>query len=350
MKLPPEAQDSLAKIDTSSKFLLGLINDILDLSKAESGKLQLNPEPYTPIEFRHYVDAIASPLFASRYQHFVYESQHLLDDRIPLFDKLRFNQVIFNLLSNASKYSPEGASITYRIDQTPLPRNRMLMKIAVIDHGIGMSADFQKHLFEPFHQERGSDRAEMRGSGLGLAITKQLVDAMGGTIAVESQLGKGSTFYLEFTVDCVDPKTLNEEKEAVSASSDLSRLSGKHVLLCEDNAINSEIAQRILREKGMVVTVAMDGETGVHRFEESSNGYYAVILMDIRMPVMNGLKATETIRGLKRSEASTIPIIAMTADAFSEDIKHCEEVGMNDHLTKPIDPDRLFQTLLRYIP
>jgi hypothetical protein len=136
MKLPPEAQDSLAKIDTSSKFLLGLINDILDLSKAESGKLQLNPEPYTPIEFRHYVDAIASPLFASRYQHFVYESQHLLDDRIPLFDKLRFNQVIFNLLSNASKYSPEGASITYRIDQTPLPRNRTSYKSWIMNTGL----------------------------------------------------------------------------------------------------------------------------------------------------------------------------------------------------------------------
>lgn len=233
--------------------------------------------------------------------------------------------------------------------QSPLIHNRMLMKIAVVDHGIGMSPEFQEHLFEPFHQERGSDKAEMRGSGLGLAITKKLVDAMGGTIAVESKLREGSTFYLGFIVDCVDPKAVVHPEHLEPTPADLSRLEGKHILLVEDNSINSEIAQRILREKGMLVTVAMDGKTGLHRFEESSNGYYSVILMDIRMPVMDGLEATKAIRALTRAEASSIPIIAMTADAFSEDIKHCEEVGMNDHLTKPIDPNKLFQTLLRYI-
>jgi signal transduction histidine kinase/PAS domain-containing protein/ActR/RegA family two-component response regulator len=349
MDLPAPAKDSLDKIDTSSKFLLGLINDILDLSKAESGKLELNPEPYSPEEFERYVNAVASPLFASRYQHFVFKGSEPLHDRIPLIDKLRLNQIVFNLLSNASKYSPEGATIIYQAESIPLPKNRMLIKMSFVDHGIGMSEEFQAHLFEPFHQERGSDKAEMRGSGLGLAITKRLVDAMGGTIAVESKLGVGSTFALELSFDCVDSAKLAHQEKEQAATLDYTRLAGKHILLCEDNAINSEIAQRILREKGLLVTVAMDGKTGLHRFEESSHGYYSLILMDIRMPVMDGIEASKAIRSLSRPEAQSIPIIAMTADVFNEDVARFAEAGINDHLSKPIEPDKVFQMLLRYI-
>jgi signal transduction histidine kinase/PAS domain-containing protein/ActR/RegA family two-component response regulator len=349
MDLPQEAKDNLAKMDASSKFLLSLVNDILDLSKAESGKLELHPEPYPVEEFSQYIEAVASPLFRSRYQSFSFKSGVILKDRSPKLDHLRINQIVFNLLSNASKYTPEGGKITYYVTERPLPDFKMAMHVEVEDNGIGMSEEFQAHLFEPFHQENGSDKAEMRGTGLGLAITKKLVDAMGGKIYVRSELGKGSVFSLDFVLDCDSPEKTNEKDGSHNNNIDLTRLKGKHILLCEDNAINQEIAQTILREKGILVTIAMDGNDGLRKFEQSSYGYYSLILMDLRMPKMGGLEATKAIRQVQRPDAKSIPIIAMTADAFGDDIKRCEEAGMNGHLAKPVEPEKLFEVLLKYI-
>jgi signal transduction histidine kinase/BarA-like signal transduction histidine kinase len=348
MPLSPEVKENLLKVDTSSKFLLSLINDILDMSKAESGKLVLDPKPYPVEDFCRYITAVATPLFSTRYQSFSFDPVFILKDRVPLMDHLRINQVVFNLLSNASKYTPEGGKIVYRVCETALPDFKMHMVVDVIDNGKGMSQDFQKCLFEPFMQENGSDRAEMRGSGLGLAIVKKMVDAMGGTVSVRSALGQGSTFTIELTLDCVAPGA-NDKKVPLPEKADIACLKGRRILLCEDNAINQEIAQRILREKGLEVTIAMDGKAGVRLFDQSSQGYYSLILMDIRMPVMDGIEATKAIRNLSRPDAKSIPIIAMTADAFEEDVKRCHEAGMNGHLSKPIEPKKLFGTLLRYL-
>jgi signal transduction histidine kinase/ActR/RegA family two-component response regulator len=349
MRLSQGARKNLTEIDTSSKFLLGLVNDTLDMAKAESGKLELHPSPYPFSELSRYVDAVARPLCQSRYQQFTFISGHLLKDRVPLLDQLRTNQILFNLISNASKYTPEGGQIRFAVSQEALGENRALMRLEVADNGIGMSEEFQQHLFEPFHQAKDSDRSERRGTGLGLAITKQLVDAMGGTIAVKSAPNVGTTFTVELQVDCLDPAAAALAQGPSIPQMNMAALKGKRILLCEDNAINREVAKRLLREKGLLVTLANDGQDGLRAFERNSLGHYALILMDLRMPVMNGFETAKAIRALNRSDAKSIPIVAMTADAFDEDAKRCLDAGMNAHIAKPIEPVKLFQTLLTYI-
>jgi signal transduction histidine kinase/CheY-like chemotaxis protein/DNA-binding MarR family transcriptional regulator/PAS domain-containing protein len=349
-ELSPEVRENIEKIDTSSKFLLSLINDILDMSKAESGHLDLHPQPYLLDDFERYVKAIAEPLCHSRYQEFAIEAKEADPEWIPLFDKLRLNQILFNLISNASKYTPENGRIVFRSSGTILPEHRMSIHMEVEDNGIGMSQEFLSHLFDPFHQASGSDRAEMRGTGLGLPIVKKLVDVMGGKISVVSTLGKGTLFKLDFPVEAKRRKDIVEPAASELTENDYSRLQGKHILLCEDNFINQEIARQILAEKGMFVAVAKDGCDGLRIFERSSRGYYSLILMDLRMPKMDGFEATKNIRALPRSDSKTIPIIAMTADAFSEDVQKCLDCGMNGHLAKPIEPQKLFADLLKFIP
>jgi len=343
MDLPEKAKENLVKIDTSSRFLLSLINDVLDMSKAESGKIELHLEPYPVDEFANYVDSIIEPLCEERNQTFTFEPVEMLDNVVPLMDKLRINQVVFNLLSNAVKYTPEGGSIKYRVAEKKLDEGHMSMHIDVVDNGIGMSREFQSVLFDPFTQENRQDIDEMRGSGLGLAITKKMVDAMDGDITVESELGKGTTFHIDLTLDCI-PEDI-EIKTDESDDDMKESLDGRHVLLCEDHPLNQEIASAILREQNALVTVADDGEAGVRTFIDSAIGYFDCILMDIHMPIMNGYEATMKIRSLKRPDAKTIPIIAMTADAFTDDIEECLAAGMNGHIAKPIDPNGLCSKL-----
>jgi signal transduction histidine kinase len=343
LELPQKAKENLVKIDTSSKFLLSLINDILDMSKAESGKIELHPEPYSVDEFANYVNSIIAPLCEERRQKFSFEPEEMLTDVVPLIDKLRVNQIVFNLLSNAVKYTPEGGIIRYRVLEKKLDDGRMSMHIDIIDNGIGMSEDFQKVLFDPFTQENRVYSAEMRGTGLGLAITRRLIDAMDGSIAVSSRPGHGTTFSIDFIFDCITAAE-NGEKAASGSGSEAS-LTGRHILLCEDHPLNQEIAKAILEEQYALVTIAEDGEAGVKAFHGSGIGYFDCILMDIHMPVMDGYEATRQIRGLNRSDAKTVPIIAMTADAFADDIRKCLDAGMNGHIAKPIEPEVLYSTL-----
>ena len=345
MELPEKARENLGKIDTSSKFLLSLINDVLDMSRAESGKIELHPEPYPVEEFGNYISSIIGPLCEERNQIFFFEPEVMLTDVTPLFDKLRINQIVFNLLSNAVKYTPEGGTIRYRVIEKRLDGSRMSMHIDVIDNGIGMSEAFQKVLFDPFTQENRGDSAEMHGSGLGLSITKHLVDDMGGQISVSSQPGKGTVFHLDFVLDCVP--SVSEKAEVDSRQEDRNRsgLAGRHILLCEDHPLNQEIARTMLEKQHAIVTVAGDGEAGVRSFRSSSIGYFDAILMDIHMPVLNGYEAARTIRALKRSDAETVPIIAMTADAFDDDVKKSISAGMNSHIPKPVEPEKLYQEL-----
>ncbi|MCI2069199.1 MAG: ATP-binding protein [Bacilli bacterium] len=349
MNLAPEVRDNLEKIDTSSKFLLSLVNDILDMAKAESGHLNLHPEPYPLGEFERYIRAIAEPLCLSRYQTFKFNASALIPGRIPYFDKLRLNQIMFNLISNASKYTPPHGEITFIISEKVCEGDDIALQFEVKDNGIGMSQEFISHLYEPFHQASGSDRAEMRGTGLGLPIIKKLVDAMDGTINVQSELGKGTTFIICFKVPSCVKDIAKEDKNQSIKIEDFARLKGKHVLVCEDNPINQEIVRQIITERGLNVTIVKDGADGLGIFERSSHGYYSLILMDIRMPKIGGIEATEKIRLLPRSDANSVPIIAMTADVFSEDIAKFKNAGMNGYLTKPIEPEKLFQILLSNI-
>jgi PAS domain S-box-containing protein len=346
MELPEKARENLEKIDTSSKFLLSLINDVLDMSKAESGEIELHPEPYTIDELNKYIDAVVRPLCQEKGQKFVLEEKFAILNVVPLSDKLRCNQIIFNLLSNAVKYTPEGGTITYTIHGTLPEPGKMQIEHEITDTGIGMSEQFQKVLFEPFTQEDRKDISERRGTGLGLAIVKKLVDRMGGTIKVKSTPGKGSTFRVTLCFDTVPASEAVFHAASDEAAQGAGVLfAGKHVLLCEDHPLNQEIAKALLEEKQMLVSVSEDGSAGVEMFRNSSPYYYDIVLMDIRMPVMDGLEATRQIRTLDRTDAKTVPIIAMTADAFDDDVQKCLDAGMNGHIAKPIDPETLYAVL-----
>ena len=342
---PPRTADCLNKIDSSSKFLLGLINDILDMAKAESKKIELHPEPYYPEEFSRYLQAVIQPLCREKNIDFQIDAD-LPEQFVPVFDKLRINQVIFNLLSNAVKFTPEGGIVTYRARfGAPDENGRLHVQFVISDNGIGMSEEFQKDLFQPFAQEGRVDASETRGTGLGLSIAKKMLDLMGGTISVKSGIGSGTAFTVDMMIDSIPAQEQLPEKAADNAESVDSILKGRHVLLCEDHPLNQEIAKTLLEKKKMYVEIADNGQTGVELFRSSIVGFYDLVLMDIRMPVLDGYEAAKQIRALERSDAGTVPIVAMTADAFLDDVQKCFDAGMNAHIAKPIDPEKLYQTL-----
>ena len=342
---PPATADCLRKIDTSSRFLLGLVNDILDMSKAESGRIELHPEPYLASDFSGYIDSVIRPLCESKHQLFTAEIQ-TVKASVPIIDSLHFNQIVFNLLSNAVKYTPVGGRISLRISEALTTGHRDRITIIVSDNGIGISEEFQKVLFEPFSQEARSDTAENRGTGLGLAIVKKLVDLMGGSISVKSKLGEGTTFTVLLDFDYLEAEQSAWNKDSTSEAADCAALAGRRILLCEDHPLNQEIARALLEEKNMTAAIADNGQQGVELFSRSAPGFYDAILMDIRMPVMDGYKATAAIRALPRADAAAIPIIAMTADAFEDDVRKCLDAGMNGHVAKPIEPQALYKALL----
>jgi CheY-like chemotaxis protein len=292
-----------------------------------------------------YLNAIILPLCRERGQQCLFEPAGAGSGGDPVLDRLRLNQIVFNLLSNAIKYTPEGGSIVTRIAQQALPDGRMHLRIEVADNGIGMSEEFQKVLFEPFSQERRNDSPEMRGSGLGLSITKRLVDLMGGSIRVTSAPNRGSTFRVDLEAACVPAGSGRRVPADEPGAADADALAGRRVLLCEDHPLNQEIAEAILESRGMLVVPAADGQAGVKSFAASAIGYFDCILMDIHMPVMDGLAAARAIRALARPDAGTVPILAMTADAFAEDVQRCLDAGMDGHIAKPVDPEQLIRTI-----
>jgi len=340
---PVQTVDCLKKIDTSSKFLLGLVNDILDMSKAESNKIELHPEPYDAQSFLDYLNAVIVPLCRDKNQKLIIDANPV-SDVMPCIDKLRINQVFFNLMSNALKFTPEGGTIKYSLTESKTSGGRLAMHAEVSDNGVGMSEEFQKILFEPFAQEWRNDTSQTRGSGLGLAIVKKMLDIMGGKISVKSRLGEGTTFIIDAVFDCVPAESYTKNSVKAAGNED-AELNGLHVLLCEDHPLNQEIAKKLLNEKGMTAEIAENGQRGIDMFSKSPIGFYDVILMDIRMPVMDGYEAAQKIRQLTRKDAALIPIIAMTADAFSDDVQKCIKSGMNGHISKPVDPKTLFSTI-----
>ena len=342
---PSRAPDCLDKIDVSSQYLLGLINDILDMSKIDRGDITLHPEPYAGADFRQYLDSVIRPLCDAKQQSFRF-FHDVPEDRTALVDKLRVNQVLFNLLSNAIKYTPPGGAVECGLLETR--RGEQLdVTLTVSDNGRGMSEAFQQVMFEPFTQEDQVRSGESPGgsSGLGLSIVRRIVELMGGTITVASRLNEGSTFTVRVLVDAVDAASLTPADAGRAADFAGQSLAGKRILVCEDNAINQEIIRAILEQKGVLVEIAGNGQAGKQMFEASPVGYYHEILMDIRMPLMNGYETARAIRSTDRADAASVPIIAMTADAFAGDVQKCFDAGMNAHIAKPVDPVNLFLQL-----
>lgn len=349
MNLPKKANENIEKINTSAQFLLGLINDLLDVSKAESGKIELHPEPYPVAELINYVNAVMRPLCDNKKQRLDI-SITSVDGYVCLMDKLRTNQIFLNLISNAVKYTPENGNISLSLCEHLTKNNKIAMRAVIADDGIGMSNDFQKVMFDSFTQEERHHNAEMQGAGLGLAIVKRLIEYMGGTICVKSAPNKGTTFTIDIQYDCIPVAEASYNNvEPVGKLLDVNILAGKHILLCEDHPLNQEIAKLLLEEKKIIVEVADNGKSGVETFSNSVSGYFDAVLMDIRMPVMDGYEATKRIRALDRSDAGSVPIVAMTANAYNEDILQCFEAGMNDHLSKPVDPDMLIDKLCKML-
>ena len=336
----------LEDIKTSSNFLLSLINDILDLSKIESGTMELHPEAYGYEEYLSNMRGIFEPLCCQKGLRF-----RVVDNGasgVIYADKLRINQIALNLLSNAVKYTPKGGSVTLETGSIKLPDGKMNITIRVIDNGIGMSAEFQKRMFEPFTREAAptSPLLTEQGTGLGLSIVKRITDIMGGTIKVVSTLGKGTDITVNFCCEEAACENTGENTDANTKKKKYytNKLNGKD-LVAEDYTINAGIAKRILTGFGLRVVHAENGAKAAAYFEKSAVGEYTAILMDIQMPVMNGYEATRKIRSLSRADAKTIPIIAMTADAYSEDVEKCMKTGMNGHVAKPID-SRLLRSMM----
>ena len=473
-----QVQNCLRKITLSSKHLLGLINDVLDLSKIESGKLTLTIEQISLKEVIEGIVSIMQPQVKAKKQNFDIHVENILTENVWC-DGVRLNQILLNLLSNATKYTPEGGSIQLSLSEEKSPKgeNYVRISIKVKDNGIGMSPDFLKKIYESYSRADGTRVHKTEGAGLGMAITKYIVDAMEGTIDIQSEPDKGTEFFLMFDfekaaameMDLVLPSwnmlvvdddellcrtavdalksigikaewTLSGEAaielvnqhhrkrtdyqiilldwklpgmNGIQAAKEIRRnlgddvpillisaydwsefeaeareagisgfiskplfkstlyhalrqymdvetehdrtlnqtidLSGRRILLAEDNELNWEVARELLSDLGVELDWAEDGQMCLDQFQKSPEGYYDAILMDIRMPHMGGYEATKAIRGLNHPDALSVPIIAMSADTFSDDIQHCFACGMNAHIAKPIDVMELTRLLKRYL-
>ena len=344
---PEKLAEHLGKLETSGQLLLGIINDILDMSRIESGKTTLNVEKMNLPQQVSQLDSIIRQQAGQRLQTFTVET-HVQHENV-LGDPNRLNQVLMNILSNSVKYTPIGGHIRLEVDELPRNEHYARYRFVVQDDGIGMSEAFQKTIFEPFTREEKSGTNKVQGTGLGMAITKSVVDLMGGSISVESAAGKGTRFevVLEFPIDAEadmvqKTQALPEEEETVSP------LSGMKFLCAEDNAINAEILEMLLEAKGASCTICSNGQEIVDAFASVKPGEYDMILMDVQMPVMDGLEATRRIRNGENPLGRIIPILAMTANAFLEDMQKSKEAGMDEHLSKPVDIAALEQTVKRF--
>lgn len=335
-------QGYLHNIETSSNFLLGLINDILDMSKIENGELILKKKNYKKEDFINSVNTVIRPLMDEKEIDFIFRIEH--SSEIIQVDPLRYNQIFFNLLSNAAKFTPKGGKVEFICEEMEPKDGKVGIRSYVRDNGIGMSEEFLSHMYDPFSQESSQMGDKEKGTGLGLPIVKSLVEMMEGTISVKSELGKETEFIVELYV----PEGKAEEHQEEQESS-LKSLQNARILLVEDNEINIYVAKIILENAGCQVEIAYNGKEAVERFADAKVGYYQAILMDVRMPIMNGLEATKAIRQLDKKDAATVPIIAMTADAFENEQKNTIAAGMNYHLSKPINPQLLYKVLAEHI-
>ena len=334
-------RDYLSKITASSSHLLRLINDVLDMSRIESGRVVIDESPCSISQILYDLQSILRADLETRELHFQMDTRALLHPHV-ICDRLRLNQVLLNILSNALKFTPAGGRITVTAAEMPGDTpDTAIYQFRIQDTGIGMAPEFLEHIFEPFERERTSTVSGIQGTGLGMSITKNLVELMKGQITVESRQGQGSVFTCAFPFRLSAAPDVGETPAAPAP-----RPSAHwHILLVEDNELNQEIAVTILEEAGCLMDVASDGAQAVEKVSHSLPDPYDLILMDIQMPVMDGIEATKAIRALSDPRLANIPIVAMTANAFEEDRQRVLSAGMNGHLGKPINVDKLFSTL-----
>ena len=340
---PLHASEYLAKLDDAGHHLLELINGVLDMSRIESGKLSLSEEPMNLTAASTTTIEICTE--AGRQRGVTVELHRgAAGDLWVYCDETRINQIAMNIISNAIKYTNPGGRVDIWVNILGFNAdNTVSLELVVKDTGIGMSKELLEKIYEPFERSQSSTNSGIQGTGLGMAIVKQLIDLMHGTISISSELGVGTTVVTGFTFRLAQAET----SAAVEETSDdkVRNLDGTRILLVEDNEMNREIACDILEEKGVIVDTAEDGDIAVEKMRNASEGQYDLVLMDIQMPRMNGYVATRAIRKLPNPYAANIPIIAMTANAFDEDKRNALEAGMNGHLSKPIDVQKLFDTL-----
>lgn len=333
------------KVKEASNLLLELVNDVLDMSKLESGEIVLEEIPFNLSSISREVFVVIEQMAAEQNIRVVWEKKEITH-RDFIGSPGYVKRVMMNILSNAVKYNKENGQIYVSCVEIPSEQPEMTtMEFVCRDTGIGMAEEFQKHIFEPFAQEHTGSRAKFAGTGLGMAISKKLVEEMGGTITFESEKGVGTTFVIRvpFKIDLDADK--REESKDVSEKS----IKGMHVLLAEDNELNMEIAEFLLQNEGAEVTKAWNGQEIVELFRKSEAGEFDVILMDIMMPIINGYEAAKRIRSLDREDAKKIPIIAMTANAFTEDRIRAKEAGMDEHVAKPIDVELLIKVIHKLV-
>ena len=333
------------KVKEASNLLLELVNDVLDMSKLESGEIVLEEIPFNLSSISREVFVVIEQMAAEQNIRVAWEKKEIIH-RDFIGSPGYVKRVMMNILSNAVKYNKENGQIYVSCVEIPSEQPEMTtMEFVCRDTGIGMAEEFQKHIFEPFAQEHTGSRAKFAGTGLGMAISKKLVEEMGGTITFESKKGVGTTFVIRvpFKIDLDADK--REESKDVSEKS----IKGMHVLLAEDNELNMEIAEFLLQNEGAEVTKAWNGQEIVELFRKSESGEFDVILMDIMMPIINGYEAAKRIRSLDREDAKKIPIIAMTANAFTEDRIRAKEAGMDEHVAKPIDVELLIKVIHKLV-
>ena len=338
-----QVENYLQKISVSSQHLLSLINDVLDMSHIESGKVQLEEKPLHLPKLIDQMETIIQANVAEKNLTFSADVVGLNHPDV-MADKLRLDQVLLNMLSNAVKFTPPGGKIDFKIIEKPgAPAGYADYEFHIKDTGIGMSRSFQKHIFEAFSREETDAVRGIQGTGLGMSIAKNIVDMMQGSIDIDSQEGRGTEFtvHLRFAVAQRAVNTEEKKKDPLAKA----ELAGKNILLVEDNELNQEIAAAILEEDGFIVDTAMNGATAVEKVRDAASGRYDLVLMDVQMPVMNGYEATQRIRMLSDPKKVGIPIIAMTANAFDEDRRAAICAGMDGYISKPIDIPKLMQTI-----
>lgn len=334
-------RDYLNKIAASSDHLLSLINDVLDMSRIESGKVVIEETSCSLTQILQSIQSMIQADLETKKLNFCLDDSALIHPDV-VCDRLRLDQILLNALSNALKFTPAGGDIILTVTERPGDaEDNAVYEFCIRDTGIGMAPEFIEHIFEPFERERTSTVSGIQGTGLGMSITKNLVELMNGTIAVESKKGCGSAFTFTFTFRFGE---ISAEQDTADTPSE-QQLIGRRLLLVEDNELNQEIAVTILEEAGCIVDVAADGAEAVEKVSRSLDNPYEVILMDIQMPVMDGIEATKAIRAMSDPHLAKVPIIAMTANVFEEDCQRVLSAGMNGHLGKPIDIDKLFATL-----
>ena len=340
---PERQRDCRKKIRVSAEHLLSLVNDVLQVSRLESGRPAAVEEPFDLCAVLEECVTVLSPLAEERTVRLELETNGLRHTR-AVGNPLHFKQILMSVIDNALKYNRPNGSVSVRVEETAFREGTASCRFVIEDTGIGIGEDFKAHIFEPFTQEHQGARTDYTGAGLGMSIVKKLVDQMRGTVTVDSRLGRGSVvqIVLPVRVDEMQSGQAAEEARDVQGG-----IAGMQVLLVEDNQINCEIVEYLLKDAGAEVATAKDGKAAVEAFEASAPGTFDCILMDLMMPVMSGYEAARVIRGLKRPDAGTVPIIALSANAFEEDVALAKDAGMNEHLAKPVDIRRMIQVMNR---